>query len=357
MKIAFITRSTLHECPGGDTIQIMQTVKQLRKSGTGADILLTNSPINYSLYDLFHFSNITRPSDILYHLSRIKKPFVVSPILIDYSEYDRQYRNGLAGLILKRFRRGTNEYIKTLSRWIKGNDSLQSKDYLWKGQQKSIREVLQKAAALLPGSEREYQKLRELYHIDKKYAVVPNGVDPSLFYTDEQTAKDNNLVICAARIEGIKNQLNLIKALNNTGYTLMLIGSPAPNQRKYYEECRRIAAKNIFFYNHMPQEILSGYYKAAKVHALPSWFETCGLSSLEAAAMGCNIAITEKGYTRDYFGDEAFYCDPADPRSIYAAIDKAAQSAAPKNLQEKVLQNYTWQRAASITLETCKNII
>ncbi len=335
MRIAFITRSTLYEVPGGDTIQVMQTVKYLKKSGTDASIFLTNSPIDYSGYDLFHFSNITRPSDILFHLSRIKKPFVISPILIDYSEYDRQYRKGLAGLVLKRFRRGANEYIKTLSRWIKGNDSLQSKEYLWKGQQNSIREILKKAAALLPGTETEYQTLSKLYDIEKKYTVVPNGVDPSLFHTDEQTDKDNKLVICAARIEGIKNQLNLIKALNDTSYTLMLIGSPAPNQKKYYEECRKIASKNVFFYNYMPQEVLTCYYKAAKVHALPSWFETCGLSSLEAAAMGCNIVITEKGYTRDYFGDDAFYCNPADPASIYAAIDKAANSISSIQYRKK----------------------
>jgi len=67
--------------------------------------------------------------------------------------------------------------------------------------------------------------------------------------------------------------------------------------------------------------------------------------------------ITEKGFTRDYFGDDAFYCDPASPQSIFDAVDKAAHSASPIKLQERVLQNYTWQRAASITLETCKNII
>ena len=357
MKIAFITRSTLFEVPGGDTVQVMQTVKHLKKSGAVADIFLTHSPIDYPAYDLFHFTNITRPSDILFHLSRIKKPFVVSPILIDYSEYDQQYRGGVSGSLLKWFRRGSGEYIKTIARWINGNDRLQSKAYLWKGQQKSIREILRKAAALLPGSEREYQTLCNLYDVEKKYAVVPNGIDPSLFNGNEQIAKDANLVICAARIEGIKNQLNLIRALNNTRYTLMLIGSAAPNQKKYYEECKKIAASNVFFYNHMPQEILSGYYKAAKVHVLPSWFETCGLSSLEAAAMGCNIAITEKGFTRDYFGDDAFYCDPASPQSIFDAVDKAAHSASPIKLQERVLQNYTWQRAASITLETCKNII
>ena len=169
--------------------------------------------------------------------------------------------------------------------------------------------------------------------------------------------KDNKLVICAARIEGIKNQLNLIKALNNTRYTLLLIGSPAPNQKSYYEECRKTAANNIFFYNHVPQEILTGYYGAAKVHALPSWFETCGLSSLEAVAMGCNIAITDRGYTRDYFGNDAFYCDPESPESIFNAVDKAAKSDSPKQLQEKIIANYTWQKAAILTLETCKNII
>jgi glycosyltransferase involved in cell wall biosynthesis len=357
MKIAFITRSTLYEVPGGDTVQVTQLAKHLKKSGTVADIFLTNHRVDYSGYDLFYFANIIRPSDILFHISKLKKPFIVSPILIDYSEYDRQYRKGISGIIFRKFRRNTNEYIKTLLRWIKGNDSLRSKKYIWQGQQKSIREILNKAAALLPGTESEYKTLMDQYGIEKKYTVVPNGIDPSLFHADEHTMKDNKLVLCAARIEGIKNQLNLIKALNNTRYTLILIGSPAPNQKEYYEECRKIAAKNIFFYNHVPQEVLTGYYKAAKVHALPSWFETCGLSSLEAAAMGCNIAITDKGYTRDYFGNDAFYCNPESPESIFSAVDKAARSASSKKLQERVITNYTWQKAATITLETCKNII
>jgi len=357
MKIAFITRSTLYDVPGGDTVQVTQLAKHLKKQGAVADIFLTNHRVDYAGYDLFYFTNIIRPSDILFHISKLKKPFIVSPILVDYSEYDRQHRKGVSGMILRKFRRNTNEYIKTISRWLKGNDNLRSKKYIWQGQQKSIREILNKAAALLPGTESEYKTLQTLFGIQKKYTIVPNGIDPSLFYPDEHVMKDNKLVLCAARIEGIKNQLNLIKALNNTRYTLLLIGSPAPNQKDYYKECVKIAAKNILFYNHVPQEILIGYYKAAKVHALPSWFETCGLSSLEAAAMGCNIAITDKGYTRDYFGNDAFYCDPESPESIFNAVDKAARSASSRQLQERVIANYTWQKAATITFETCKNII
>ena len=37
----------------------------------------------------------------------------------------------------------------------------------------------------------------------------------------KKIGKDPLMVLCVARIEGIKNQLNLIKALNNTEYQLL----------------------------------------------------------------------------------------------------------------------------------------
>ena len=347
----------MYNVPGGDSIQVLQTVKHLNKLDVEADICLTKEEIDYSRYDLFHFTNINRPSDILFHIDKIKKPFVISPILIDYSEYDRRHRKGFSGFVLKQFPADSNEYIKTFSRWISGNDSLQSMSYLWKGQRKSITEIINRAAMILPNSEAEYKELKKIYAVEKMYSVVPNGIDPLLFYPDEKMVKDTKLVLCAARIEGIKNQLNLIKALNNTAYTLMLAGSAAPNQKKYYDECRKIAAKNIVFLNQVSQEKLSDHYKAAKVHALPSWFETCGLSSLEGAAMGCNIVITETGYTREYFSDDAFYCDPGNSESIFNAVEKASQSNCRKVLQQKILHAYTWQQAAAITLEAYKKII
>jgi glycosyltransferase involved in cell wall biosynthesis len=357
MRIAFITRSTLYEVPGGDTVQVLQLVKHLREQGIEASVRLTNEKIDYADYDLLHFSNITRPSDILFHISRTEKPFLLSPILVDYSEYDRHYRKGLSGFILRRFPAGKNEYIKVIARWLAGKDKLQSKTYLWKGQDKSIREILNRVTEILPASEKEYERLKELYAIEKNYSIVPNGIDPLLFRPDEFAKKDDKLVICAARIEGIKNQLNLIKALNHTDYTLLLLGSPAPNQKKYYDTCRKIAAKNILFHDQVSQAVLTNYYNVAKVHALPSWFETCGLSSLEAAAMGCNIVITDKGYTRDYFGNDGFYCDPGDPESIFNAVTKASGSACRSDLQQKIRREYTWHHAAAVTLTTCKNIL
>jgi glycosyltransferase involved in cell wall biosynthesis len=90
------------------------------------------------------------------------------------------------------------------------------------------------------------------------------------------------------------------------------------------------------------------------VHVLPSWFETCGLSSLEAASMGCNIVITRKGYAAEYFQDNAFYCDPASPSSIRAAIEQAAIAPLRKEFQQKIFSHFTWQNAAAATYQAYK---
>jgi glycosyltransferase involved in cell wall biosynthesis len=187
--------------------------------------------------------------------------------------------------------------------------------------------------------------------------VVPNGVNTELFTYNESVEKDSALVLCVARIEGIKNQLNLIRALNNTRFRLVVIGAAAPNQHAYYNECRKIAAANVSFTGHLSQQELIDWYQRGKVHVLPSWFETTGLSSLEAAAMGCNVVITDRGDAKEYFGADAFYCDPASPQSIYNAIHQAAASPLSKKLLNRIREKYTWQQAGTITAKGYNEII
>ena len=346
MRVAFITRSTLYTVKGGDTFQVAQTARHLEKLGIKVDILLTDEVIDYGKYDLLHFFNIIRPADILCHI-RSDIPFVVSTLLVDYSGYDKHHRKGFAGKLFRLLSPGAIEYCKTIARYLLGKDKLMTKSYLWKGQQGSVQEILDNAALLFSNSSMESQELASQYQVRADCISIPNGLDTELFTYDERQKKDDRLVLCVARIEGIKNQLNLIKALNDTRYRLLIIGDHAPGHVDYYRECRKVAGRNVEFIDHIPQPELVQYYQKAKVHILPSWFETCGLSSLEAGAMGCNIVITDKGYTREYYGDYAFYCDPANPSSILKAVDSAARSRWESGLRNKILTNYTWGRAAA----------
>lgn len=355
MKIAMIARSTLYTGRGGDTVQVIKTADYLRRIGVEVDIKLSNEQITYADYDLLHFFNIPRPADILRHSKVSGKPYVVSTILLDQSEYDRQYRRGL-GSILKFFSPDAVEYIKTMARSLLGRDHLASPEFIWKGQRNSIIEILRNAAMLLPNSESEYNRLISRYPGAGRYSIVPNAADLDVF-KDSHTGKDPNMVLCVARIEGNKNQLNLIRALNNTRFKAILVGKPAPNQPAYYAACRELAGANISFIDYLPLNELVDHYQRAKVHVLPSWFETTGLSTLEAAAMGCNIVITDKGDTRWYFEDYAFYCDPAAPQSILQAIEKASANAYDLQLYSKIAANYTWQKTAAETLKAYQNVL
>jgi len=355
MKIAFISRSTLFKTQGGDTVQMLETAKHLRQLGIHVQIFPSNEKINYEEFDLLHFFNLIRPADILFHMKRTGKPFVLTPILVDYAEYDRKHRKGLSGRLLRSISSG--EYLKAVSRWILLKDSLQSKDYLWRGHRRSIRKILKRTEMVLPNSMAEYKALESCYQINKPYFIIPNGINEELFQSDEDDEKEETLVVCAARIEGIKNQINLIKALNHTRFTLVLIGDAAPNQKNYFKECKKQAGANIIFTGALRQEQLVYYFRRAKVHVLPSWFETCGLSSLEAAATGCNVVITDKGYAREYFGDQAFYCDPEDAASIYRAVETAASSEQSGELQKRITEEFTWKQAAKKTAEAYKKVL
>jgi glycosyltransferase involved in cell wall biosynthesis len=237
--------------------------------------------------------------------------------------------------------------LKTIARFIRGRDKLMTWSYIWEGHKRAVREVLSGASLLFSNSSLEHKRLIAEYHVLTECITIPNGLDTELFVYDDKVEKDPQLILCVARVEGIKNQVNLIRALNHTKYRLLIIGAHAPNQYSYYQECRRLAGPNVEFIDHIPQSELVKYYQRAKVHILPSWFETCGLSSLEAGVMGCNIVVTDKGYTKEHYGDFAFYCDPGDPPSIFHAVDHAANAGVSAGLRERILTNYTWRQAAA----------
>lgn len=360
MKAVMISRSTLFSSPGGDTVQIKKTAEYLRKLGVSVDIKLADEEIDYRLYDLMHFFNIIRPNDFLYHAKNSDLPFVVSTIFVDYSEYEKKARTGIIKYLSKVFSSDQLEYLKVIARMLKSNEKLKCFSYLWMGQRKSIQLLIKKSSMLLPNSKSEYKRLEKHFGVSQSFRVIPNAIDTKNFKVSQAIkSKYENSIICVGRIEGRKNQLNLIKAINKMEYKLFIIGKKSPNQLSYYQSCLEEARNNsnVEFIDHIEQTELSDIMQAAKVHVLSSWFETTGLVSLEAAYLGCNIVITDKGDQKEYFEDMVTYCNPDNIESIVDAIYIAYNKPYDNRLKEKISREYIWENTAKETLDAYKQVL
>lgn len=357
VRVVMIARPNLYSVPGGDTVQINETARALNTLQVEVDVIISGV-IDYTRYDLIHFFNIIDPEDILGHIYKSRLPYVVSTIYVDYSEYDKKHRTGIIGKLSRVLPGNTIEYLKTFAKYLLKNEQVSTFRFFLKGHKKSIRYILKNASMLLPNSENEYRRLEKDYGISQKYSVVPNAINPEIFkHADSANDFKRDIILCVARIEGRKNQLNVIRALRNTNFKVVFIGSDSPNQADYVAQCHQEATENMQFIPHLPQPELLQYYCRAKVHILASWFETTGLSNLEAGVLGCNLVVGERGDVAEYFGNFVYYCDPEDINSIKNAVNNAWNKEPSENLKQHILNNFTWKHAGEITLTAYKNIL
>jgi glycosyltransferase involved in cell wall biosynthesis len=216
--------------------------------------------------------------------------------------------------------------------------------------------LLECADLLLPNARGEAEAIRGELGVSTPVRVVPNGVDPEAF----QFAENPNRVgiLYVGRIEPHKNQAGFIKAVRAAGLPGTIVGWPHPHHGAYVRECRRLAGGDIRFLVGVSDTELRTEFSNALVHALPSWYETTGLSSLEAAAMGCRIVTTARGHAAEYFSQEAWYCDPGRPASLRASM-RAAHDAGPisRSLSDRVRRDFSWQRVAECTLAAYKSLL
>lgn len=356
MKAALISRSSMHAVKGGDTIQLLKTADGLKKLGVSTEVFQASEIIPYGEFDIFHFFNIIRPADHIKHIKKSGKPYVVSTIYLDYSSFDNKGRGFPYRHIFGMLGKHPSEYAKNIYRYLSRQDKLVSRSYLL-GHRKSMLKVLNGAALLLPNSSSEYHRLESDFGKAFEHHIVPNGVDPGIFGEIPEGIVRDRKVISVAQVYGMKNQHKLIEACNDLKYPLEIIGKPPPNHTAYYNYCKSIAGPEVSFIDFMPQEELVKRYASAEVHALPSWFETTGLTSLEAGALGCKLVVGKDGDTREYFRDRAWYCDPADQDSIKSALKAAMESIEGAGSREHILKHYTWDRAAEETLKAYKQVL
>lgn len=364
LRVLFCSRATLFSGPGGDTVQILKTAEYLRSLGCEVEISVDPESAVEG-FDILHLFNLARPQGIYRQAKKARHqgiPVVLSPIYVDYREADRAARGPLERLLFRCIPGSIAEYLKMATRVVVNREANRGTSIvLRKGFRRAQRELIEMSSMMLPNSDSEMSRIRQDFPEAQrsKCAVIPNAIDSHLFDPAHTkiALEYKDCILSVGRIERRKCQLELMRALKGTGLKLVLIGMPGPNHIRYFEQIQREADETVSFIGQVDHSELSRYYAACKVHALVSWMETTGLSSLEAGAMGANIVITAKGDTRDYFGDLAYYCSPGSVDSIRAAVLAAHDAPRSPLLRNRILQRYTWDITAKCTLAAYHNVL
>ncbi|MGN7355877.1 glycosyltransferase [Paenibacillus sp. SAF-054] len=357
MKVLYQTRYNIFTRKGGDTIQMLKTKEYIEKRFPEIRIDMNDDPeADLSSYDLVHIFNMLRPQETIRFLQNAKtqnKKAALSTIFWRSTEFERKGQMGLRKAVNRMISYEGMEKLRAMYRYFLDGEKHEGTSRLIRqGYTRLQREILEQADLLLPNGEGEMELIHRIFNLPKQldYLVVPNAIDAEIFKYDAGSQRD--IVLCVGRFEPRKNQLNLIKAWSGLPYKLILAGTAHETQRKYLDAMRKAARnQNVEIVDEVDHTELQKLYSRARVHVLPSWYDTPGLVSLEAAVSGCNIVVTARGTTREYFGEDAFYCEPGDISSIREAVVEAYHAPFNPRLQAKIMSEYTWEQAAERTVK------
>lgn len=368
MKVLMINRNDAFDLKGGDTVQMLKTKEYLEKMGVEIEVKDNNETIDYSKYDIVHMFNLMKPHEIYLQILKCKKyniKIVISTIYQSRIALKEYYKNGFYGHSwLEKSIASNSElynFIKYIRYYIKSNE-------LWgKGFVKLQKLILSNVDAILPNSEDEGRCLVEELNANAyKIRVVPNGVDniylnktlDSVRFRDKIT-NNIKMIFVPGRIEPLKNQISIIQALKDTEFNVIFAGKKNEKHKKYIAEFDKLidCYPNMKYIGEIEYENMRDLYLDSNITILASWYETAGLVALEGGALGSRIVVTENGYTRYYFDDLATYCDPGDVDSIKMAVYKALENDTRKDLYKRIVDNFTWEKAAISTYSVYKNML
>jgi len=356
MRVLWLVRKNLTTHRGGDTTQILQTADALRRRGLEI-VLQSDSRGDLHPYNLVHLFHLDRLWENVGHARRARaagRPIALSTIYWPSDEFDHGGRAGLQGSLARTIGSAGYQDLRLAQRYLmrcwqeRRLPCLRPRNFSFRG---SAIELLTATSVLLPNSRAEQEQIEAGFGVRRPTVVVPNAADNAIFGLPMEPARPRAGVLCVGRIEPRKNQLALIEALRGTGIPLTLVGAAGRFNRGYERRCRQAADATVRFAGPQPPAELRRFYRAARVHACVSWYETPGLASLEAALCGCALVVTPGGCTREYFGADAIYAQPADSASIRIAVEQALTRSPSAGLAERVARDYTWDAAAQKTAE------
>jgi glycosyltransferase involved in cell wall biosynthesis len=205
-----------------------------------------------------------------------------------------------------------------------------------------IEAIARRADRLLFKSSTELNQFNTYIDVDpSKCVVVGSGIsDRFLLPADKDllpTVCDvSDYVLCLGLIEPVKNQLELIRALNQLEMNGLMVGGF--RDEEYNRQCMREAHRGIHFLPFIQpcSALLRSALANALVVAEPS-FDPPGRSCLEGGFVKKPLVMVDGDWQREHFGDNVWYAASTSASDIVPAIQAALTD---HDRDEKIENNY-----------------
>ncbi len=338
---------------GGDTVVLERFAEGLTQRGYEVQIDVDGA-CSPSDFDILHIFNFATPQLTLHQANEARRcntPYVVTSLYEETAEFHAQ-SHYVAGRLV--------DYVSAGQQPGSFSISYRELSAVPNAPKFEVQDLARHASAILPNGSSEGSAIRRDFPYAGPIRVVPVGIDPIQnvspeLFTTAFGIKD--FILCVGRIESRKNQLMLLKALEDVDCPVVLVGGGFSYQPEYDQAVRAFRRKGqTLILGRLEDEMLASAYAACRIHALPSWFELPGLVTLEAAARGKNVVVTRTGTTHDYIGDAGFYCLPWDADSIKSAVYAAYHAPVQEGLVEQATQ-YTWDSAVDCLDKIYRDVV
>lgn len=357
-RILIFDRFNSAQFPGGDTIQIRAIEKFLNESDYLVSI--TNNPEeNLIDFDYVLIFNLTNPFEAYICAKaaiKFNKPYILFPVYWNLDDLKMPINKSFKSILKMLLPRQVKSYVRAKKFIGNNNDiihkqKLNSKDFF--SVEKVIEYVIKHAYYICPNSHAEWEHLEENFNLNKlnkNIKVIYNGVflsELKQLTKDDLIKKKYNLpekyICCVGGIGPRKNQLNLVKAANKAKVNLVIIGQSSNGYENYYSQVLKVAKENIYFVGQLSQIETFKIIKSSHGHVQPSFIETPGLASLEAVALGTKVVVAETRPVKEYFLDNAFYCNPRSIESI--SLNLALIYSDTTQYDNSWIGKYDWNKA------------
>lgn len=329
MKIAFLITEPVLISSHGVRIQALSWKRGLEALGHQVDLIDLWNTNDWASYDVCHFFSFTDYLRVIVDvLAPINPRIVLSPIIDSNSP---TYLYKMASFWGCRFLRLYSYYY-------------------------SLRCIKDQIKVFFVRSQYEKQFISKGYGVpESRIAIVP--LSCRLDATWQLLEKEPFCLHVSLLHDARKNVHRLIQAAQQYGFNLVLAGKLRNDQERKTLESWMAGSPNVSYRGFLSEEELLDLYRRAKVFALPSIYEGVGLVALEAAVLGCNVVLTNKGAPKEYYGNLARTVDPYNVDSIGKAILNAMQDTSSQPaLREHILKNYSLESMSQLLVESYQKV-